>query len=473
MENHKIYVAGRFIETPEILDVHNPFNNEICGKTFLAGKKELEIAIEKAVELKPVMAKLSSWKKSAILFDISQKIKENRQKMGEILSCEAAKPLKLALGEIDRAIQAFTVASEEAKRLPKEYISIDWTPAGEGKEGLIKYFPVGVVAGIAPFNFPLNLAVHKIAPAIAAGNPIILKPARSTPLSVLELARIIDQTDLPKGAFSVLPMNREAGNQLVVDERISMLSFTGSSSVGWKMKADAGKKKIALELGGNAGVIVSDTANIELAAAKCIMGGYAYSGQVCIHIQRIYVHEKIFDAFSEKFIEGVKKLKFGAPDNPETDVTAMIDEENALRVESWINEAVSAGAKVLCGGKRNGTYVEPTLITNTKREMKVCSLEIFGPVVTLEKYSDFKNAVDMVNDSEYGLQAGVFTNKIDEMNYAFNHIEAGGIMINEVPTFRVDHMPYGGVKNSGIGREGIKYAIHEMMEPKLMVRNVD
>ncbi len=471
MNDYKLYIAGKFIKTDQKLVVTNPFDNSVVGETYLAGKEELENAINKALEVKSIMRDLPSYQKYKILNDIAGRISEKKKELALTLSKEAGKPLKYALGEIYRAIQVFTVAAEESKRLPKEYFSIDWTPAGEGKEGLVKYFPVGLIAGIAPFNFPLNLAVHKIAPAIDAGNPIIIKPARSTPLSVLELAKIIDNTDLPKGAFSVLPMDREAGNQLVTDDRIQMLSFTGSPAVGWKMKANAGKKKIVLELGGNAGVIVSNQADIDLAVKKCLVGGFAYSGQVCIHVQRIYVQESIFEKFVDKFIEGTKKLRFGAPDNPATDISVMIDEENALRVEEWVNEAVKDGAEVLFGGKRNETYFEPTIITNTKNEMKVCSLEVFGPVVTIEKYTNFSDAVKNVNDSEYGLQAGVFTNGIDEMNQAYNELEVGGVIVNDVPTFRVDHMPYGGIKNSGFGREGVKYSIFEMLEPKLLVKN--
>jgi glyceraldehyde-3-phosphate dehydrogenase (NADP+) len=364
------------------------------------------------------------------------------------------------------------VAAEEAKRLPREYISLDWTPAGAGKEGLIKYFPIGLVAGIAPFNFPLNLAVHKIAPAIAAGNVIILKPARSTPLSTLELAKIIDKTDLPKGAFSVLPLDRKAGNQLVTDERIKMLSFTGSPAIGWQMKQQAGRKKVLLELGGNAGVIVSDSANLDIAVGKCLVGSFAYSGQVCIHVQRIYIHEKVFERFVEKFIEGTKKLKYGDPQEATTEISSMIDEDNAIRVENWVDEAVTDGAKILHGGKRNGTYFEPTIITNTKKQMNVCALEIFGPVVTLEKVKDFETSIFEINDSQYGLQAGVFTDSLEEMNRAFNELEVGGVVLNDVPSFRVDHMPYGGLKNSGFGREGLKYSIFEQMEPKLLVKPI-
>lgn len=473
MVTNKIYIAGEFVHTDQALKVYNPYDNCLIGETYLAGKKELEIAITKANNIKKQLRDSSSHFRYTVLMQIADLLKSKKEEIGLILAKEAGKPLKYALGEVDRAVQVFIVAAEESKRLPKEYFSIDWTTAGEGKEGLIKYFPVGLIAGIAPFNFPLNLAVHKIAPAIASGNPIILKPARSTPMSVLELAKLIDQTDLPKGAFSVLPMDREAGSQLVTDDRVSMLSFTGSPAVGWKMKSNAGKKKVALELGGNAGVIVSENSDIDLAVKKCIVGGFAYSGQVCIHVQRIYVHESIFDQFVEKFKYETQKLKFGSPTETATDISSMIDEENAVRVEEWVNEAEQDGAKVLFGGKRKGTYFEPTIITNTKQDMKVCCLEVFGPVVTVEKYSDFNKAIDLVNNSEFGLQAGVFTNEIREMNQAFNELEVGGLIINDVPTFRVDHMPYGGVKNSGFGREGVKYSIHEMMEPKLLVKNTD
>lgn len=471
MENYSIYVGGEFITTNNLLEVRNPYDNKIVATTFLAGKDELEKAIIKADNTKKTMKEMPSYKKYSILMQISAGLIENRTHIANILANEAAKPMKYALGEVDRAIQTFIVAAEESKRIPSEHFSIDWTAAGEGKEAIVKYFPVGLVAGISPFNFPLNLAVHKIAPAIASGNPIILKPARSTPLSVLELAKIIAQTELPKGAVSILPMDRVAGNQLVTDNRFAKLSFTGSPEVGWQMKREAGKKKITLELGGNAGVIISETANLDTCVAKCVSGAFAYSGQVCIHTQRIYVHENIFDNFITKFIENTKNLKTGHPTEENVDFTSMIDEENAIRVESWINEAVSNGATLLYGGKRNNTFVEPTILTDTKHEMKVCSLEIFGPVVVLEKYKDFKSVVDTINDSEFGLQAGIFTDSIDEMNYAYENIEAGGVIINDIPTFRVDHMPYGGIKNSGFGREGVKYAIMEMMEPKLLVKN--
>jgi glyceraldehyde-3-phosphate dehydrogenase (NADP+) len=416
------------------------------------------------------METMPSYQKQEILSGIASKLQSEREHLASILAQEAGKPIKYALGEVDRAIQTFLVAAEESKRLPSEYLSLDWTPTGEGKEGLVKYFPVGIVSGISPFNFPLNLAVHKIAPAIAAGCPIILKPARSTPLSTLELARIAYSTSLPKGALSILPMDRVAGNQLVTDPRFKLLTFTGSPQVGWKMKEMAGKKKVVLELGGNAGVIITKTANIDKALLKCIGGAFAYSGQVCIHTQRIYIHETIFETFTERMADQTRKLKIGDPLDPSTDISAMIDEENALRVEEWANEAINGGARIIAGGKRKGSIFEPTIITNTRSDMKVCSHEVFGPVVVVEPYSHFEEAIDAVNDSQFGLQAGVFTNQIDEEIFAFNNLKVGGVIINDVPTFRVDHMPYGGVKESGLGREGVKYAIHEMMESRLLIR---
>jgi glyceraldehyde-3-phosphate dehydrogenase (NADP+) len=470
MNTYSIYCGGKFSETGNILEVRNPHTGEIFAKTFLAGADEIETAIIAAQNVKQPMKDLPAYERAEILRTVSDKIRADRERLALILCKESGKPLRYALGEIDRAAQTFLVASEEAKRTPKEYISLDWTKPGEGKEGIVNYFPVGIVAGIAPFNFPLNLAVHKIAPAIAAGCPIILKPASPTPLSTLELAKIIDKTNLPKGAVSILPMNRKAGNQLVTDDRFALLSFTGSPEVGWEMKKNAGKKKVILELGGNAGVIVSKTADIENAVKKCLVGGFAYSGQICIHAQRIFIDKTIFQKFAEMFCDGVKKLKQGDPADAATEISAMIDEENAKRVEKWVDEAVEAGAKVLCGGKRDGSFYPATVLTNTDRTMKVNCEEVFGPVVILEPYEHFGNAIAMINDTRFGLQAGVFTNEISEIDKAFREIDAGGIMLNDVPTFRVDHMPYGGIKDSGLGREGVKYAIMDMMEAKILVK---
>lgn len=468
----KIYCAGEFLTTPTNLEIHNPHTGEIVATTSLASSALLEMAIEKALAVRHEMAELPSWKRYEILQEIAQEMSNQKESLAMLLAAEAGKPIRYARGEIDRAIQTFIVASEESKRLPAEIISLDWTPAGTGKQGLIQYFPVGVVAGISPFNFPMNLAVHKIAPAIASGCPIILKPSSSTPLSTLALAKIIDQTSLPKGSISIMPMDRATGNKLVTDDRIKLLTFTGSPSVGWRMKADAGHKKVVLELGGNAGVIVTSSADIDMAVNKCIAGAFAYSGQVCIHSQRIYVEKSIFNLFSEKFVAATKKLKMGTPEDESTEITSMIDLDNAVRVENWVNEALDEGANLLCGGHRKNNFYEPTILTNTKMGMKVCALEIFGPVVTLDPVDSFEEAVGMINNSEYGLQASVFTNSINQMNYAHKYLEVGGVIVNDITTFRVDHMPYGGVKNSGIGREGVKYSIYEMMEPRILVKGL-
>lgn len=469
--DYKIYLGGEFYATNEVLDVYSPHTGKRIGRCGRAGLKELDMAIEKAVAVKDELIDMPSGRRSGILTCIADEMMLERQELAETIALESAKPIRYALGEVDRAIQTLRVAAEECKRLPGEYIDLEWTAPGEGKEAVLRYFPVGIVAGIAPFNFPLNLAVHKLAPAIAAGCPVILKPSSSTPLSMLRLARIIDRSGLPKGAVSVMPMDRQTGNILVSDPRIALLSFTGSPQVGWKMKSEAGKKKVVLELGGNAGLIIGKSANVQQAVAKCLTGSFAYSGQVCIHTQRIFVQEQIFEAFLNEFIPLAEKLQAGDPLDPATEIASMIDEGNALRVEEWVEEALQGGARLLCGGKREDSYYAPTVLTNTLSSMKVCGLEVFGPVVAIEPFDDFDAAIRAVNDSRYGLQAGVFTNQLDEMNKAFRWLEVGGIIINDIPGFRVDHMPYGGVKDSGFGREGVKYSIHDMLEPRLLVKD--
>ncbi len=472
MKEYKIYCGGEFKTTNERLDVTCPFNDEVFAYTYLAGKNELEKAIKSAQDVKEEMAVLPSYKRYDALMKVVRGIQDRREEIAEALSLEACKPLRLARAEVDRSVQTFITAAEESKRLPGYTMSIDWAPHGEGKEGIVKYFPLGLIAGISPFNFPLNLPAHKIAPALASGNCIIMKPARKSPLSLLLLAEIIDQCGFPKGCFSVLPMDRVAGNMLVTDPRFAKLTFTGSAEVGWKMKQDCGKKRITLELGGNAGVIVTPSADLKTAVPKCVTGAFAYAGQVCIHSQRFFVHESIYDTFLKDFVAQAKALIPGHPLDEKTQISAMIDNENAVRVEEWVKEAAGQGAVIETGGKREHNLYYPTLLSNVNNKMRVCNNEIFGPVATIEKYSDFNDAVARLNDSDFGLQAGVFTNLLSEVNYSFNHIQVGGLMINEIPTFRVDHSPYGGVKDSGFGREGVRSAIYEMMEPRLMVKNM-
>jgi glyceraldehyde-3-phosphate dehydrogenase (NADP+) len=471
VNSYPIYLAGQFISTNTELEITNPFDGSIIAKTYLADESLLEQAIQAAQSIKTQLAQMSSLQKSLVLRKISESIVVKREYLAKILSSESAKPIKYALTEIDRSAHTFLIASEECKRLPKEYISLDWTTNSQNKIGIVDYFPIGLVAGIAPYNFPMNLAVHKIAPAIAAGCPIILKPASSTPLSCLELAKMIDETDLPKGSVSILPMDRKTGNLLVTDERFKLLSFTGSPEIGWKMKEQCGKKKVVLELGGNAATLVTPSANLPDAIEKSLMGAFAYSGQICIHAQRFIVHHSICNIFINELKERALKLIFGNPLNPNTDISNLIDEQNAIRIESWIQEAVQLGANILIGGSRTGSYIEPTILLNCNRSMKIYEEEVFGPVVCINSYQTISDAIFQANDTKYGLQCGVFTNDIDELNQCYNEIEVGGVIHNHVPTLRFDQMPYGGVKESGLGREGVRYAMLDMLEPKVLVKD--
>ena len=465
------YIAGNFVEGEESLCIRNPFTDEMVGETSYISDVQYEMAVERALKIRQVALEWPIFKRYESLMYIASSMENQLEEFTELICQEAGKPYRHSHTEVLRAIQTFKIAAEESKRLPAEYLSIDWTEAGQGKEAWVKYFPIGLVAGISPFNFPLNLAVHKIAPAIAAGCPIILKPSSQTPLSTLALAKIIDESEVPKGMVSILPMQRHKGERLVSDSRINLLSFTGSAEVGWSLKSRAGNKRVILELGGNAGMIVTPSADIELAVKKAVSSGFAYSGQICIHTQRIFVHSTILNEFIEKLLPQVTALKFGNPLDPSTDISVMIDADNAIRVENWVNEALSNGAHLLCGGHRRNNYYEPTILTHTHSQMKVWAKEIFGPVVILEPYTTLDEAINMVNCSDYGLQAAVFTSNLHELDYSFQHLEVGGVIINDAPTFRVDHMPYGGVKLSGLGREGVKYAIRDMLEPRILVKN--
>lgn len=470
MKEYPLLIGDRNITTSRPLEVRNPFDGALVGTTYLAGEPQLEEAIALAQQAGSALWAMPSHARATALRQIADEMRSRREELGLLLARECAKPLKYALVEIDRAIQTFHVASEEATRLPSEVLQLDNSPAGEGREGIVRYFPVGLVAGIAPFNFPINLVAHKVAPAIAAGCPIILKPASSTPLSALELAEIIGRTALPKGTVTVLPMDRETGNLLVTDGRFDLLSFTGSPEVGWKMKAQAGKKCVVLELGGNAGVIITKGTDLDKALPRLLMGAFAYSGQVCIHAQRFFVHRSLFSDFFRKMADGAAALKWGDPTDPTTDISAMIDRSNTSRMAEWLAEAVAAGAKVVSGGfERDGIFA-PTILTDVPRDARVCTEEVFGPIITVEAFDDFSDAIDSLNDSRFGLQAGVYTDSIGEMDMAFERIQCGGVILNDVPTFRVDHMPYGGIKDSGLGREGVKYAMRDMLEPRLLVK---
>lgn len=469
-QNYSIYCGGKFITTNHTLDIHNPFNQLLVASTYLADQFVLEEAILKALTVKTELQNLSPLKKHNILKQISNEIYANRKRLAEVLSLESAKPLKYALAEIDRSAYTFLIAAEESKKDKTEHLVLERILQTDKKDGIVKYFPIGLIAGIAPFNFPMNLAVHKLAPAIACGCPIVLKPASRTPLSCLELAKIIDRTELPKGAVSILPMDRTTGNLLVTDERFKLLSFTGSPDIGWKMKAQSGKKKVVLELGGNAATIITKSADLKDILPKSLMGAFAYSGQICIHAQRFIVHSSLYQTFVDELTSLTQNLISGNPLDATTDVSNMIDEANAIRVETWIQEAIEQGAQLICGGQRNGSYVEPTILINCNKSMKVYAEEVFGPVICINSFDTIEDAIHQANNTKFGLQCGVFTNDNNELEKCFKQIEVGGVIHNHVPTIRYDQMPYGGVKDSGLGREGVKYAMLDMLEPKILVK---
>ena len=385
---------------------------------------------------------------------------------------EAGKPIKAARTEVERAIFTFNVAAEESTRIYGEYLPLDWQEFTAGRWGIVRRFPLGPIAGITPFNFPLNLVAHKVAPAIAAGCPMVLKPAPQTPLTAMLLAEAVQQAGWPDGGLNVLPLSNEDAGLLVSDERIKLISFTGSAAVGWQIKKNCGKKKVVLELGGNAGVIVHNDADLAYAADRCVVGGFSYAGQTCISVQRILVERSVCGKFTDLLLEGVKRLKTGDPLDESSDVGPLIRESDAVRASDWIQEAVRGGARLLCGGQRQGPMLEPTVLTGTRPEMKVNCQEIFAPVVTVEPYDDFNQALKQVNNSPYGLQAGLFTRDAKLIFNAYEELEVGGLVAGDVPAFRIDHMPYGGIKDSGLGREGLRYAIEEMTEPKLLVMNL-
>jgi glyceraldehyde-3-phosphate dehydrogenase (NADP+) len=470
LNQYLIYSAGKFITSNQVLEVKNPFNQSLVATTYLADQFILEEAIIKSLAVKEELQNIVPQKKHNILKQISNEIYANRKRLAEVLSLESAKPLKYALAEIDRSAYTFAIAAEESKKDNTQHLALNRINNTDQREGVVNYFPIGLIAGIAPFNFPMNLAVHKLAPAIASGCPIILKPASRTPLSCLELAKIIDRTELPKGSVSILPMDRATGNIVVKDERFKLLSFTGSPDIGWKMKAESQKKKIVLELGGNAATIITESADFKDALTKSLMGAFAYSGQICIHAQRFIIHTSLYQKFTDELKELALNLKYGDPLFETTDISNMIDEENAIRVETWINEAIQQGAQLICGGKRNRSYVEPTILTNCNHTMKVYAEEVFGPVICINSYQTIEDAIDQANNTKFGLQCGIFTNNETELNKCFKQIEVGGVIHNNVPTIRYDQMPYGGVKESGLGREGVRYAMLDMLEPKILVK---
>ncbi len=467
---HPIFLAGRWVESPDRLEVANPAHpGQPAGITFNASPEQYEEAVQAAVRAFETTRHLPAYERGRILRDISAGIRARREELGRMISLEAGKPIRDALVEVDRAVLTFRLGAEEAERMVGEVIPLDLMPASRDRVGITRRFPIGPVAGISPFNFPLNLAAHKLAPAIAAGNSIVLKPPSKDPLTMLTVAEIVDAAGVPEGAVSILPMTRELGDRMVEDERFKLLTFTGSPSVGWRMKERAGKKRVVLELGGNAGVIVDRTADLDWAVKRILVGAYTYAGQVCISVQRMFVHDEVWDPFMERLRAGAQALKVGDPLDPTTDVGPMVDANAASRTQRWVDEAVALGGRILLGGKADGQFFPPTILTDVPAHAQVCSNEAFAPLVVAFRFSDFDDAIRQVNDSFFGLQTGVFTNDLGRAWRAFHELQVGGVIVNDVPTYRIDHMPYGGVKDSGLGREGLRWAIEDMTEIRIMV----
>jgi glyceraldehyde-3-phosphate dehydrogenase (NADP+) len=467
---HPIFLAGRWVDSPDPLEVSNPADPSTpAGSTFHATPAQYEEAVEAAVAAFEVTRKLPAYERGRILRDVSAGIKARREELGRLIALEAGKPIRDALIEVDRAVLTFRLGAEEAERMVGEVIPLDLMASSKDRVGITRRFPIGPIAGISPFNFPLNLAAHKVAPAIASGNPIVLKPPSKDPLTMLTVAEIIEAAGPPKGAVSILPMTRELGDRMVSDERFKLLSFTGSPSVGWRMKERAGKKRVVLELGGNAGAIVDRSADLDWAVKRTLVGAFAYAGQVCISVQRMFVHEAIWDTFMARFLDGVKAIKVGDPLDPTTDVGPMVDAHAAERTQRWVDEAIALGGRVLAGGTADGTFFAPTVLTDVPLAAQVCSNEAFAPLVVAFKFGDLDEAIAGVNDSMFGLQTGVFTNDLAGAWRSFSELEVGGVIINDIPNYRIDHMPYGGVKDSGQGREGLRWAIEDMTEIRIMV----
>jgi len=467
---HPIFLAGRWVESPDLLEVANPARpNEPAGATYNATAEQYEEAVRAAVAAFETTRHMAAYERGAILRNISAGIRDRREEIGRILTLESGKPIRDSLIEVDRAVLTFRLGAEEAERLTGETIPLDLMASSKGRLGVTRRFPIGPIAAISPFNFPLNLAAHKLAPAIAAGNTIVLKPPSKDPLTMLAVAEIVEGSGVPEGAVSILPMTRTMGDRMVEDERFKLLTFTGSPSVGWRMKERAGKKKVVLELGGNAGVIVDATADLDWAVKRSVVGAFSYAGQVCISVQRMFIHRSIWDAFMDRFVAAARALVSGDPLNPETQIGPMVDEQQTQRTERWVREAEELGGRVLLGGRAEGPFFPPTVLVDTPATAQVCSNEAFAPLVVAFPFDDFDDAIKQVNDSFYGLQTGVFTNDLAHGWQAFNELEVGGVIINDIPTYRIDHMPYGGVKDSGLGREGLRWAIDDMTELRLMV----
>ena len=468
MKTHPLWLAGSRVTTTSTFQHRAAYDHHDLGEVCLAAKREASAAVSAAWHARAAVARLSTGAREAALLTVVQGLREREEEFAQMMTQETGKPISLSRGEVSRALNTLQLSAEEAKRIGGEVIPLDTLPAGDGRFGIVRRFPKGILVAITPFNFPLNLVAHKIGPAIAAGCPFILKPAPQAPLTSLMLGELIAKAGLPEGAFSILPCDNEVAQSLATEPRVAIVSFTGSDAVGWKLREASPKKTVLLELGGNAAVIVEPDADLEVAAQRVITGAFAHAGQVCIKVQRIFAHESIAQQFLRRLTELADAVGIGDPTHEEVIVGPMISEEAAVRVEQWVNEARQAGARIAAGGEREGQFYRPTIMVDVPEDAKVNCREVFGPVAVFYRYQDFEAALGAVNSTDYGLQAGVFTRSLARTMQAFETLEVGAVIINDIPTYRVDHMPYGGVKASGMGREGPKYVIEEYTEPRLL-----
>ena len=468
-KSYPLYLANEPESPNQDLQVIDKYTGEVAATVSMASPEDIDRAIASAVDARKPMEKMAAYEREEVLNHCVERFKERFDELASSLCVEAGKPIKDAKGEVSRLIDTFHIAAGEATRMYGEVLPMDIGTRSRGYSGKWKRFPIGPCSFISPFNFPLNLAAHKIAPAIAVGCPFVLKPASLTPIGALIIGEVLAETNLPKGAFSILPCRRDGADLFTTDDRLKLLSFTGSPGVGWDLKARAGKKKVVLELGGNAAVIVDEDADLKDAVERIIIGAFYQSGQSSIGVQRILIHEDVYDEFRDGLVEAASELKSGDPKDPETFIGPMISEKEATRLEGWIRDAEAADATILCGGTRDGAMLEATLLENVAEHLDLVCKEAFGPVAVLSSFSDFEEALDQINNSDFGLQAGIFTRDIHKAEKAWHELEVGAVVIGDIPSWRVDHMPYGGVKDSGLGREGIRFAIEDMTEIRLMV----
>jgi acyl-CoA reductase-like NAD-dependent aldehyde dehydrogenase len=468
-ESYPYYLANRPEAPNRDLEVVDKYSGSVATRVAMADEAAIDRAISRAVEAAEPMARMPAFERQAVLDHCVCRFRERAEELARALCIEAGKPIRDSRGEVGRLIDTFRIAAEESVRIGGEVMPLDISPRARGYRGQWKRVPIGPCSFISPFNFPLNLAAHKVAPALAVGCPFVLKPASLTPVGALLIGEMLAETDLPEGAFSILPCRRDGAELFTTDDRLKLLSFTGSPEVGWDLKARAGKKRVVLELGGNAAVIVDRDADLDDAVERIVFGAFYQSGQSCIGVQRILVHEAVLAEFRSRLVAATSALEMGDPGEESVFIGPMISEKEAARLEDWIRSALDRGATLLCGGKREGAMLEATLLEGVPADEKVVCQEAFGPVAVLSSFSDFDDALREVNDSVFGLQAGVFTRDLYRAERAWDRLEVGGVVIGDVPSWRVDHMPYGGVKDSGLGREGIRFAIEDMSEIRLMV----